>query len=79
MKRDYCITPFHLEYFIKSVYVQLVHFKWDFIKTLHAYILPYADMLIVTAICYGFFLGVTLYYPFWVGIFHQQVCMHNSS
>lgn len=33
-----------IEYLSKSLYIQLVlHFKWDFLKPLHACLLPYLD------------------------------------
>jgi len=43
------ISLFHLEYFIKKYYVQLLqHFKWEFLKTLTVCLLPYQDLHIFT-------------------------------
>ena len=38
------IALFHVEYFIRYLYAQLLlHFKREFLKTLHAFLLPYEE------------------------------------
>ena len=63
------IAPFHLEY-SKSLYAQLQHFKWKFIKTWHDCLLPYADLHIITELKVGWI--------FYRGIvhFHLQKCIY---
>ena len=52
----------------KSLYVKLLlHFKLEFLKTLHTCLL-YGDAHVATAICAGYFL---------LRIFHQKVCIRS--
>jgi hypothetical protein len=56
------IAPFHLEY-SKSLYAQLQHFKWKFIKTWHDCLLPYEDLHIITEFKVGWILP-NIFSPF---------------
>lgn len=43
--RHSCLSVHH-----KTLNVQLLHFKWDVLKTLQACLLPYEDSYIITAV-----------------------------
>ena len=62
----------------KSLYVQLLlHSQKEFLKSLHACILPYGETDIITAFWYDHVWRS--YCPFWLNRLFYQVCMHNSS
>ena len=63
------ITPFHLEYYIKkSLWEQLLLCKWEFLKTMHGYLLPFPDSHFSLE-------GV---FPLLNRLFQQNVCKHKK-
>jgi hypothetical protein len=70
----HCISLSSLN--ISSKYLDaliLVHFQWEFLKHVHAWLLPYEGLNIVMAVWSDFLKDIL---PFTT--FHQKVCMHNS-
>jgi hypothetical protein len=59
---------FHLQYFIKILYV---HFEWELFKTLHAYLFT------IPLQQFSWTNFERKHFPFSQWIFHQKVCMHN--
>jgi len=62
------IAIFHLQYFIKNLYV---HFEWELFKTLHAYLFT------IPLQQFSWTIFERKHLPFSLWIFHQKVCMHN--